>query len=522
MTWKALIILFALGLLVSGLVAQFQTLPGYMDADYYFAGGIQLATGKGFTEPYIWNYLGDPQTLPTPSHSYWMPLASILSALGMWLASSTSYAAGRLPFILLSACVPVLTAQLAFSLARNTRAAWTAGLLAVLSCYYAPFLPAIDNYGIYMLLGGFFLYFLPRLQPWVPFALGALAGLMTLARSDGLLWLGLAGLAVMFKTKEQSRKDIKAWLVTVILGGVVTLAGYFLVMGPWHIRAWRVFGSLMTPGGGKLLWLQNYRDTFIYPASELTREAFLQAGWQVAVQDRFEAFSTNLTTAVFSQGNVFFVPFILFGLWHYRKDLRVRLAVLGWGIVLLVMSFVFPYAGVHGSFHHAGAAFQALFWSAAAIGVDLSLEALRRRGRFTDRFAPFVFHGFLLAFALGFTLYLVNARVVASGWARDDVIYADVEAKLQENGIRPKDVVIVPNPPGYYVRTSRSAIRVPTGDESDLLNVANRFGAAFLILEKSNALGELQDLYDNPYGNPAFLYLGEVAGARLYRVLGVP
>ena len=30
-------------------------------------------------------------------------------------------------------------------------------------------------------------------------ALGALAGLLTLARSDGLLWLGLAGLTVMWK-----------------------------------------------------------------------------------------------------------------------------------------------------------------------------------------------------------------------------------------------------------------------------------------------------------------------------------
>ena len=53
MNWRHYAILFVIGLAVPLAVAQYQSLPGYMDADYYFAGGIQLATGKGFTEPYI-------------------------------------------------------------------------------------------------------------------------------------------------------------------------------------------------------------------------------------------------------------------------------------------------------------------------------------------------------------------------------------------------------------------------------------------------------------------------------------
>ena len=123
------------------LYRAFRTLPGYMDADYYFAGGIQLANGKGFTEPYIWNYLSDPQQLPNPSHTYWMPLASIVSALGMWLTGQASYAAGRLPFILLSACVPLLTATLAFEVTRKPILAVVSGLLihflALLCAFYA-------------------------------------------------------------------------------------------------------------------------------------------------------------------------------------------------------------------------------------------------------------------------------------------------------------------------------------------------------------------------------------------------
>ena len=33
-----------------------------MDADYYFSGGVQLAQGKGFSEPYLWNYFDPSNT----------------------------------------------------------------------------------------------------------------------------------------------------------------------------------------------------------------------------------------------------------------------------------------------------------------------------------------------------------------------------------------------------------------------------------------------------------------------------
>src|SRR5512133_1667642 len=154
MNWRHYTLLFIVGLIVPFAVSRFQSLPGYMDADYYFAGGIQLAEGHGFTEPYIWNYLDDPAGLPHPSHTYWMPLASIMSASGMWISGRTTYAAGQLAFILLSAFVPLLTAALAFQISRQTRLALVSGFLSIFSLYYAPFMPVPDNYALFMLLGG--------------------------------------------------------------------------------------------------------------------------------------------------------------------------------------------------------------------------------------------------------------------------------------------------------------------------------------------------------------------------------
>jgi hypothetical protein len=115
--------LWALGLALVLLAAAFQSVPGYMDAEYYYAGGLRLAEGSGFSEPFLWNYLNDPVGLPTPSHTYWMPLASILAALGMVLTQSGGYLAARLFFFLLASLLPPFTAWFGWRLVNPGRIA---------------------------------------------------------------------------------------------------------------------------------------------------------------------------------------------------------------------------------------------------------------------------------------------------------------------------------------------------------------------------------------------------------------
>ena len=524
MNWRHYLPLFFLGLIVPLAVSRFQSLPGYMDADYYFAGGIQLAQGHGFTEPYLWNYLDDPAGLPHPSHTYWMPLASIVSAVGMWMAGQSTYPAGRLPFIFLSACVPLLTAALAFRVSRQMRLAMVSGLLSIFSLYYAPFMPVPDNYALYMLFGGAFLLLAPGRQKWVPVALGALAGLMTLARSDGLLWLGLAGLTIIWKSahKEERQNTFKEWFLQVLPAGLLVFFGYLLTMGFWHARNLNFFDSLLTPGRGRLLWLQNYNQTFIYPPGDLTPVSFLRAGWRLAVQNRLLALSANLGNAFAAQGGIFLFPFILVGLWQLRHDLRTRIATFGWLILFTVMTLIFPFAGSRGSFFHAGAAFQPYWWVAAPIGLEAVISWARKRGQFTDRNAPYFLQGLLVLLAIFMTGYLVNFRVIASGWAEDDVIYPSVEKIFLDNGIRPQDVVIVRNPPGYFITTGRSSVALPFGDEATILAVGEKYDARFLVIEESGTFESIQDLYDQPQSNPSFVYIGEVDEAKLYRIEPAP
>jgi hypothetical protein len=518
MNWRNYAILFVIGLLVPFAIGHFQSLPGYMDADYYYAGGVELAKGNGFTEPYLWNYLDDPQGLPHPSHTYWMPLASIVSAIGMWISGQITYAAGRFPFILLSACVPLLTAALAFNISRNRLLAIISGLLSIFSLYYAPFMPVPDNYALFMLFGGAFLLLAPQKQKWIPLVLGSLAGLMTLARSDGLLWLGLAGLTVLWKNPISLKEIGKVKEITrnIILPGLLALLGYFIIMGGWHIRNMQLFDSFMTPGGGRLLWLQNYNQTFSYPADSITREGFLNAGWDAAINIRLKALSSNLGNTFAAQGGIFLFPFILIGLWELRKELRTRIAVTGWLILFFIMTVVFPFAGARGSFFHAGAAFQPLWWVAAPIGLNVVIAFARKRGMFADN-AYVIFQGMLVVLAVLMTYYLVNLRVFGE-WATEDGVYASVEQMFIENGISPQVGVIVRNPPGYYISSGRPAIALPYGDESVILQVAHRYGAGLLVLESSGTFDWIQGLYDNPKDTDNFIYLGEVDEAKLYRI----
>ncbi|HEY5731765.1 MAG TPA: hypothetical protein VIS72_17080 [Anaerolineales bacterium] len=447
-----------------------------------------------------------------------MPLASIVSATGMWIVGATTYAAGRLPFILLSACVPLLTATLAFDISRNQLLAIVSGLLSIFSLYYAPFMPVPDNYALFMLLGGIFLLLAPRNQKWIPLALGILSGLMTLARSDGLLWLGLAGLTMMLKSplSLKARDGVREFARIVIPSGLLVLIGYFIVMGAWHYRSYTLFDSFLTPGGGRLLWLQNYNQTFSYPASNITREGFLNAGWPAAFNTRLKAFGSNAGNVFAAQGGIFLFPFILLGLWELRKEFRTKVAVTGWLILLFVMTFIFPFAGARGSFFHAGAAFQPLWWVAAPVGLNVVIASARRRGLFADN-AYTIFQGMLVALTVLMTYYLVNLRVLGE-WASEDGVYASVEEMFVDNGVSPQVGVIVRNPPGYYISSGRPAIALPYGDESVILEVADRYGAGLLVLEGTGTFDWIQNLYDNPNDNDVFIYLGEVDEAKLYRI----
>ena len=524
MSWRAYVLLATLGLGLALLVSRFQRFPGYLDSDYYFGGGVQLALGNGFTQPYLWNYLDDPQGLPHPSHSYWMPLASILTAAGMLITGKADFASGRLAFLALAAVAPVVTARLAYAFSRNHALALVSGLLAVFSIYYVPFMPVPDNYGTYIVLGSLFFLAIGRGTKTAFFATGLIAGLMTLARSDGLLWLGhgscgggpgcaylIARSGCLARALAPTRRRPSQVLLLVALA----IIGFLLIMAPWFERNLRLYGAPMAPGGARLLWLTTYDETFAYPASQLTFDRWLDQGWPAILTARLSALKWNLLNTFAAQGGVFLFPFILLGAWMHRRDRRVQIALLAWAALLAVMSLVFPFAGARGGFFHAGAGIQPLWWVLAPLGLDAAVAAARRRGMFTPA-AFTVFRGALVGIAVLMTAVILTLRVLP-GWGEGEHTYPRIELFLRNAGADASEVVMARNPPGYYMMTGRPAIAVPYSDAADLLAAAHRYGARYLVIESAGAAGPIRTVYED-MDSTTIEFLGELDGTRIFRI----
>lgn len=515
MNWRTYLSLFILGMAVSSGVASLQELPGYLDSDYYFVGGLQLVEGKGFTEPFLWNYLDDPAGLPHPSHTYWYPLSSILAAISMYVTGQHTYAAARLIFILIAACIPPLTARLAFNITGRHVLALTSGLLAVFSVYYLPFMPVTDNYGVFVLLGGL-IFLLAKKEHWWNFLfMGLLAGLMNLARSDGLLWLGLVGLLSLWRSFETDR-PVNGKVRAFVFSGVLVVIGYLLIMAPWYAHNLTVFGSPMAPGGSRILWLTNYNDIFAFPADRVNVGTWLEAGLGAALKVRLWALRMNLLNAFAAQGGILLFPFILIGYWVLRHDIRAKLAAAGWLILLVVMTLVFPFAGARGSFFHAGAAFQSFWWVLAPIGLSRLVDALYRRNILTARHAGTVFQGLLVVISFLLSVVILQVRILQPGWQPEEELYIMVEQFLVEQGASPDEVAIVRNPAGYYIVSGRPTIVMPPGGPDTILALAARYDASYFVLEPGGILEEYRQIYEQFDVNPGLEYIGEVEGARIY------
>ncbi len=496
--------------MIALVIVALQPVPGYMDAAYYYAGGKQLASGHGFIDPFLWNYLDHPQGLPHPSNSYWNPLASMVAAGGMVLTGKINFLSARIGFVLMAALAPLIVAALAYRISQKRFLALLAGLLTIFSGYYLPFIVTTDNYGLYMLVGALYFLLLDRLTIPKSIALGALAGALNLARGDGILWLPLTLLAVMVLAYSQAAPgSLGMRMQRSGLNGFLALLGYLLVMGAWFVRNLEVFGAAMPPGSGYVLWMTSYNQIFSFTPELYTFHSWLASGLQEALKVRALALWQNLGTAFFAEGMIFLAPLIIVGVWKARYSPRVQLGVLGWLGMLLAESLLFPFASVSGGFFHAGTAFQPLWFALAPLGLETCLVRISRDNKKVARLTR-LFAAILLIIMFFFSAMLVKIRVLDSGWNEGEYLYQKVDQFLAAQNARPDAIVMVRNPPAYFIMTGRQAVVVPDGDVQALLAVSRKYNASYVILEPTGVSSPLYDLYEHPETYPEFKSLGVI------------
>jgi len=509
----------ALSLAVTILAALPVHGPTYMDADYYLLTARRLVQGFGFSENILWNYLDDPTGLPHPSHVYWMPLPSILAALGLRLWGD-SFRAAQVPFIALAALLPLVSYGLSRALGGGRRQAWATALFIAFNGFYLPFWAMPDAFAAFALAGSLSLIALGqglaglgsrRLDGWFLLA-GLAAGFGHLARADGLLLL-LVGLGMIVWEQTRQRRFVVGLSSCVIL-----LLGYLAVMGPWFYRNWVALGALQPAAGLKTLFLRDYDDLFSY-GLPLTLGRYLNWGLANILQSKLWAVKLNLMTFIGPNNLIFLTPFTLIGLWRLRREALMRPALIYGVLLYAVMTLVFTFPGARGGLLHSSAALLPFFSAAAPFGLEAAIRwmAQRRRAWNVQQARQVFTVGFM---ALSITLGgVLTARTMASRqWeVGSGEAYRKVGAWLSEHGLAGA-TVMVNNPPGFALHTGQPAIVVPNGDVETLLAVADRYGATVLVLD-TNRPRALAGLYAGEEAHPRLVMQAQLGEVQIYRII---
>jgi hypothetical protein len=337
--------------------------PGYTDAYYYHDVARRLAAGQGLTADFIWNFLEAPGLAPLPvaSHRFWMPLASVLQALGVAaLPFLDAFRAAQAAEIAVAVCIPVVAYAAARSLRGSTRAALVAGALAGLGGAFAPAWVSLDAFAPAAIIGTLFFLAYGRAADGdarAGLAAGVLVGLLFLARAEAALFgLGLLALVV---PRGSRRAGIAGTAAALAIGGA-WLARDVVIGGPPDLFA-------------RSALLVRYEDFFAMSAPSVDQ---LGPMLFAALPAKVAALGTNAMTLAIA----FFmllVPGILRGaVRRDRADVRVFAALLV--VVYLAESIVWTLHSTRGSYFHSLAAFLPF---GVALGIAESEVWLRLPGR---------------------------------------------------------------------------------------------------------------------------------------------
>lgn len=498
---KQLAVLFGLAFAVSLLLLVAIDQPGYTDAYYYFNAGQRVAEGDGLTDPYLWVYINAPDALPGPSHTYWMPLSSLIMSASM-VVFGASFTAAQLPSLACYVGLVLLAAWLGARLGDSARHGWLAGWLVMFSGFFVPFWMTTDTFALFGLIGAGALVATgyareTQARRWYA-ASGVLAALAHLTRADGLLLLFVVVLVALWPSGDSSRSG--SWRARWARAGWGVLA-YMAVMSPWFVRNMGEIGVPLPSGGVQTIWLRGYNELVNYPPS-VSAADFWDWGLSNIFQSRWEALVTNLGTFVAVETWVILAPFVLLGVWQLRRA-PVMAGVVLYAVGLHVaMTFVFAYPGYRGGLFHSSSALLP-FWAVSGIvGLDRAIVWAARRRRWPQAQAKRVFGGALMVLAVVLSVGAVAQRL--DGWQENGAFYRTVVDTL---ALQPDDVLMVNDPAALYYHTGRMGVVVPNSSPEAIPEIAAKYGVTYVVVDV-NRTDPFTGLF---YGTDQYPFLEPVA-----------
>jgi hypothetical protein len=540
--WLSAGLVFLVAFVVRVWAATLLTFPRPEDTAYYVDVAGNLLAGRGLTVDAIWSYGTPPLSFPRPAFEIWLPLTTFLDAVPLALLRGAlgAFAAAQVASIVVGSLVSVLAWRLGADLAEDRelpvgRARTLALGTGLAAAFYLPLvlfsvqpdstMPFTALVLATVLLGRRILALLvggkvaaaPRGK--VPrrddprehidlrgyahdghqrrgpvsqgldraltlrlIALGGLLGLAGLTRNEAI-WLALTWAVVAWWATRPAgpiARRLRAAVPLIGIPAAVALA----VFSPWAIRDWLTFGSPL-PGQAlqNALFLKS-NDVFAWNDVP-TLDRYLGAGIGTLIGQRVTGLLHNLGSVLLLLG----IPISAVGLaglpWTARVRALVPLAVFSL-TTFLVTALLFPVATTRGTFLHGSGAIHVLVLASALLVLDGLVERIRG---WRDWTRPVAWLGAALAIAASAVLTI--GTIPADGAAGDNVAarYRALPNALAQAGVPlPTDgsPVITDFPIWLATQTGVNAIALPDEQPSDVLDLANHFGAKLLIVDQGN------------------------------------
>ena len=485
--WRAhardLLLLTLLALAARIIAALVVDYPPYTDPAYYTLVAQRLAEGHGFTVPVLWSFLevggrlpAEP-TLPVPSNGHWMPLTSIVSSAAM-AALGTSWRAGQLPMVLLSAALVPFTYLVGRDLWRSRSVALLSGLLAVFAGPLLLMYPTIDNFALFGLTGGAAIYAStravrsPHPGRWLV-AAGAAAGLATLARVDGFLLL-VAPATAWLVARSRSATTGRPTVASALMA----LGAFALVLAPWLLRNLAIHGRPLPSAGGHTLWITSYNEQFSI-GHDVTLARYLDWGLLNIVGSKIEAAYELAGRTAVLLGGVFFI-FFLAGLWIFRRRLELAPFHAYFGVMFVAMTAVFTFHAPKGAFYHSAPAWLPFAFPMAVAAVPVACSWFGRWWRFLRRPAA---QRFLAVASTGgaVVLSLVAAAVLNAQWSHSRARDLAAGSFFRERGLT-HDRVMYSDPASLYAASGNPGIASPFDAYPVLQRVVEAYDVRWVVV----------------------------------------
>ena len=515
------LLFFLVALVLRALAGWVVPSAPYTDAAYYQLVGERLAGGHGFTVPVLWSFLEvggrlptDPM-LPVPSNGHWMPLTSIVSAASMAVLG-IDWRAGQIPMVLLSAALVPFTYLIAWELWQARRPAVIAAILALFAGPLLIHYPLVENFAVFGVVGGAVLWTAtravraPNAGRWI-MASGALVGLATLARVDGLLLAVAPAVAWWIRRPGP-------------LAGLASAAACLAVLAPWLLRDVAVFGSPLPSAGGHTLWITSYNEQFSI-GHEVSLAAFLSSGPVAIIGSRIGAWIEILGRTLGLLGGVFAV-FFFGGAWVHRRRPELAPFLAYWLVMFVAMGLVFAFHAPKGAFLHSAPAWLPFAFAIAAGSVAPVSTTGSRAWRFLRRPQT---HRFLEATGViaAVLLSVVTSAVQLAAWSRSNALLAQAAEFLHTEAAQ-DDVVLSYDPARMYLMTGNPGIAPPFDPFEVIGQVVAAYDARWVVVSlEDGATRDPLGLWDGASAtdiegeHPAFLSGApafEAPAVRVYRI----